>query len=600
MDFRFALRSFRKNPGFPILAVLVMALGIGANTAVFSVVNSVLLKPLDYHDPDRIVTVATFWKNTGKGLQASAPDFHDWHDQSTAFAAMAYYLGGEMAVTAGSAAEYAHIAIVTPEFLDIFEVRPAVGRSLNSDEMKPGSSGAALVSYAFWQSHYGGNPDALARNIRVQDRDLPVVGVLPARFQFPEKTDIWIPANTVFPEDTSRGAHNYLVIGRLKPSASLEQAQSQVAAIAARLEREFPRSNANKSVKLAAMRDSMVRDVRTTLYLLLGAVAIVVLIACGNVANLLLAKATRRTREIAIRAAMGANRTRIARLLISERLLLAAVSGALGLAAASWGSHRLVALAPGGVPRLQQTSIDGRVLAFTFGSALLASLLFGLAPALQASRVDLNEALKRGAARVMGGRSGGLRSGLVVAEIALSVVLLSAAGLLVKSFIALNHAPLGFRPENVLVMGTSVPASGDAALPRAMRFYRDVLAEVSALPGVSAAGATRLPPGHIGSNGGYGCGGGHSTALVDAVRGKGKRPADVRRGRGGTGGGRAGRVLGSGVEGDAAGPARNAAAGIACPAIGPRYNRRKCTSSPFLFCCFRLPSRKRSRLRSKR
>ncbi|HSU68255.1 MAG TPA: ABC transporter permease, partial [Tepidisphaeraceae bacterium] len=245
MDLRYALRSLSKNPGFTILAVLVMALGIGANTAVFSVVNSVLLKPLDYQDPDRIVTLRTHWTTSGSGLQVSAPDFHDWHDQNAAFAAMAYYAGGETAVSAGPAAEYARVAAVTPEFLRVFDVQPQVGRFFNDEETKPGSAGAVVISDGFWRSHYGANPNALGQTVRILGHNMQIVGVLPARFHFPEKTDLWYPANTFTPETASRSGHNYLVIGRLKQGVGVEQAQSQMAAIAARLEQAFPESNRN-------------------------------------------------------------------------------------------------------------------------------------------------------------------------------------------------------------------------------------------------------------------------------------------------------------------------------------------------------------------
>jgi predicted permease len=502
MDLRFAVRSLRKNPGFSLLAVLVMGLGIGANTAVFSVVNSVLLKPLDYREPGRLVTLRTYWKNTGRGLQVSAPDFHDWHDQNTVFSAMAYYNGGEAAVLAGSAAEYGRVASVTPEFLSVFDVRPYLGRFFSGEESQPGATPVVVISYGFWQSHYAGNPNVLGQTLRMFGHSLPIVGVLPPRFGFPDKTDIWYPANTIFSETASRTAHNYLVVARLKPGVPVEQAQSQMTGIAGRLEQEFPADNRNKSVLVALLRDAMVADVRTTLYLLFGAVGVVLLIACANVANLLLAKATGRAREIAIRAAVGAGRGRIVRLLITESLVLAAAAGVVGLVLAWWGSGAIVGLAPSSVPRLAETSIDGVVLAFTFGASLTAALLFGITPALRASRVDLNEALKQGATRAMGGAAR-LRSGLVVAEIALSVVLLTGAGLLIKSFIALNNVALGFRPENVLVMGTSVQSSDLESAQRATRFYKNFLAQAAAIPGVAAAGATRLPPGRILSNGAY-------------------------------------------------------------------------------------------------
>ncbi len=504
MDLKFAFRSLRKNWAFTLLAVVVMALGIGANTAVFSVVHAVLLKPLAYSDPDRIVTLSSLWRKSGGHGQVSAPDFHDWHNQSTAFSAMAYYDDDSTPVMAGTAAEYAHVAEVTPEFFQVFDVEPVAGRLFSSDEQKPGGSGAVLISYAYWQTHFGANTAVLGQGLRMMGKSFTITGVLPPHFHFPNQCDIWMPANVVFPETESRSAHNYLVVGRLKPGVSLESAQAQMTAIGARLEQQYKDSNANKSVAVTRMRDEMVRSVKLTLYLLLGAVALVLLIGCANVANLLLAKATARTREIAIRAAVGASRGRIIRQLITESMVLAAIAGAAGLLLAKWGSDALVALAPGNVPRLAETGIDGGVLIFTLAISVAASLLFGLAPALQISRVDLNHALKQGAARsVAGGRGGQMRSVLVVVELALSVVLLSGAGLLIRSFAALHNVSLGFRPDHVLVMESSVPSSDMASARRATGFYKDLLGDLATLPGVSAIGATRNPPGSAFSEGSY-------------------------------------------------------------------------------------------------
>jgi len=505
MDFKFALRSLRKNPGFTLLAVAVMALGIGANTAVFSVVNAVLLRPLAFREPDRIVTLVSVWnKNSGRGF-VSAPDFHDWHDQSRAFSAMAYYQHADVSVVVGQAAEYTHVAAVTPEFLRVFAIEPARGRFFNADEVKPGSAGAVVISDSFWRNHLGASPGVLGQTVRMFDRSLTIVGVLPSGFHFPEDTDIWLPANTIFGEGTERSGHNYLVVGRLKPDVSLEQAQAQMTAIGMRLAAQYPDSNKDEGVEVARLRDRMVRNVRLTLYLLLGTVGLVLLIACANVANLLLAKATVRTREIAIRAAVGASRGRIVRQLVTESLLMALAAGAAGLVLAAWGADVLVALAPADVPRLAETRIDTGVLAFTFGISVVASLLFGLAPALHLSRADLNEALKQGASRaVVGGAVGRMRGVLVIGELALAVVLLAGAGLLMRSFVALHDVALGYRPERVLVMETSVPASEDLQSVRlAARFYKTLSGEIAALPGVSAVGATRILPGQIGSDGAY-------------------------------------------------------------------------------------------------
>jgi len=504
MDLKFAFRSLRKNLGLTLLAVVVMALGIGANTAVFSVVNGVLLKPLAHRDPDRIVTLSSLWRKSGGHGQVSAPDFHDWHDQSTAFAAMAYYDDDSTAVMSGASAEYAHVAEVTPEFFHLFGVEPVAGRLFSPEEQKPGGAGAVAISYSYWQSHFGANANALGQGVRMLGKSFRITGVLPPRFHFPNQTDIWMPANVVSPETESRGAHNYRVVGRLKPGVSLEQAQAQMAAIGARLEQQYKDSNTGKSVAVTRMRDEMVRNVKLTLYLLLGAVALVLLIGCANVANLLLARATARTREIAIRAAVGASRGRIVRQLIVESMVLALIAGAAGLLLAKWGSDALVALAPGNVPRLAETGIDGWVLAFTLGISVAASLLFGLAPALQISRVDLNETLKQGASRSMaGGKGGRTRATLVVVEVALSVVLLAGAGLLIRSFVALHNVALGFRPEHVLVMESSVPSSSLEDARRATRFYKDLLADLAMLPGVSAIGGTRNIPGTVSSDGSY-------------------------------------------------------------------------------------------------
>jgi putative ABC transport system permease protein len=511
-DLLYTLRQLRKSPGFTLLAVSVLALGIGANTAVFSVVNAVLLRPLQYRDADRIVTLASWWQKSGRHGQVSAPDFHDWHDQSTAFAAMAYFSGNEIPVTTGRYAEYAQSAEVTPEFFSVFQVAPASGRLFSEEETKPHSGGAAVISYSYWQSHFAGSPDVISKQLRMMDHTVTIVGVMPPLMRFPGRTDIWIPANTISRENESRSGHNYRVVGRLRPGVTVQQAQTEMSAIGARLEKQYPDSNEGKSVAVTPMRDDMVRGVRLTLYLLLGAVATVLLIACANMANVLLAKASARAREMAIRAAVGARRSRIIRQLITESLVLSLVAGVAALVVADWAAHALVALAPAGVPRIGETAVDGQVLAFTLLVSLVTSLLFGLAPAVQLSRVELYDALKPGAGRGIGGAgSRTMRSILVVAQVSLSVVLLAGAGLLIRSFVALHNVQLGFRPENLLIMDSNVPASGNyppspeelKSLEHATRVYKDLLSQVRALPGVISAGGVRVPPGDVRSTGGY-------------------------------------------------------------------------------------------------
>jgi len=506
-DLLYGCRNLRRNPGFAALAVLIMALGIGANTAVFSVVNAVLLKPLSFRDPDRIVTLTYVSTHStvresqsALAKQVSIPDVLDWHQQSGSFEAMSYYTSRELSLGLGSSAEYARVAAVSPEFFRVFGVEPIAGRLFNLDETAQGTSGAAIISYSYWQSHFGGNVSALGRTIRAAG-PRPIVGVLPPGFQFPNNdTTVWVSANV---PPGKRAGQNWLAVGKLKSGVSQEQAQSEMTAIAARLEQQYPDSNKGRRVAVTPMREEMVGNVRFTLYLLLAAVGVVLLIACANTATLLLGKASVRAREITVQAALGASRPRIVRQLAAESLLLACVSGALGLLLAYAGSNALVKLAPADLPRIGETAVDGRVLAFTVGMSILTSLLFGLVPAYYASKVELSEAMKQGATRVVGGVSVRLRGALVIAEIALAVMLVSSAGLLIKSFVSLHNVSLGFRPENVLVMRASVPAPPSVGIARARQFFKDMISRVSGLPGVLAAGATMAAPGSIASAGNY-------------------------------------------------------------------------------------------------
>jgi predicted permease len=503
-DVRIGLRMLGKNPGLAALAVLIMALGIGASSAVFSVVNAVLLKPLAYRDPDRIVTLSNF-SRTGQAATAlskavSIPDVQDWHDQSSSFEAMAYYSSREAAVRSASAAEYARVTSVSPEFFRVLAKKPVLGRLFTAEEMTPDTGGAVLLSYAYWQSHFGGDPDVLGQTVRISGPQ-QIVGVLPAGFGFPNKTDLWVPLIAYSPPRTWQ---SFRAIARLKREVSLEQAQSELTLIARRLEQQYPESDKGRSVAVARMRDDMVGDIRLTLYVLSGAVGVVLLIACANTATLLLAKATARTREVALRAALGASRQRTVRQLVTESALLAFVAGASGLLLAYGGSKVLVALAPADVPRLAETGVDRWVLAFTVAISMFTSLLFGLVPAFYASTVDFNYALKLGGTRPVTGRGmARFRGLLVVAEIALAVMLVSGAGLLIKSFVALHNVALGFHPENVLVMRATLPGPLSEAIARSRQFFGNILSEIAGLPGVMAAGATMAPPGNVDSTGFY-------------------------------------------------------------------------------------------------
>src|SRR5260221_12310275 len=367
-----------------------MAVGIGANTAVFSVVNAVLLKPLPYREPRRIVTLSNGVKTSAAlnalAKQISVPDFQDWHDQGTVFDAMAYYGTRRVSVTAGSSAEYARLTRVTREFLRVFDVRPVAGRPFTADEEKVGT-GAVLISSLYARRHFAEPSRALGQVLRVFDRPMTVVGVLPQAFDFPDGTDIWFPATAIAsPSVTNRSANNNRAIGRLKRDVTLREASAEMTAIARRLEQAYPQSNSGKGVALTPLLDDAVGDAGATLYLLLGAVGLVLLIACANVATLLRAKATSRAHEMAIRAALGASRSRIVRQLLVEALVLAIIAGVVGLVVAVWGTRALVAIAPAGVPRLAQAGVDGGVLTFPLCVCPGGRVVFALPPALPGSR----------------------------------------------------------------------------------------------------------------------------------------------------------------------------------------------------------------------
>lgn len=507
-DFRFAARRLLKNPGFTVTAVLILALGIGANTAMFSVVRAVLLRPLAYSQPDRIVRLATLWKKSGHQGQVSAPDFHDWHDQSSAFEHMAIYANYEMPILVGTGAnataEFPMATAISSDFFECFGIEPAVGREFTADEIKVGSAGAAIVSTGFAVRNFGEAQLALGKAVVVDGKSLDIVGVMPAGFGFPEKTDVWLTEGIFGEETPSRSAHNYRVVGKLKDGVELAQAQTQMTAIGARLEEKYPDSNKTKSVAVTRLRDFLVSDYRLTLLVMLAAVGVVLLIACANLANMLLARAVGRMREIAIRAAIGAGRRRIVRQLVTESVVLALVAALVGVIVAYWGVKTMVALAPQDVPRLSEAGIDGGVLLFALAISLAASLVFGLAPALQVLRVDLNSALKQSVRRAGGGTlADRLRQGLVVAEIALSVILVAGAGLLIKSLVALQNVQLGITSERIVMAEASVPSTNLETAKRGIRFYSQLMPELRGVPGVRNVAATTMVPGYTSSNGIY-------------------------------------------------------------------------------------------------
>ncbi|MCU1238043.1 MAG: hypothetical protein JWP63_6010, partial [Candidatus Solibacter sp.] len=476
------------------------------NTAIFSVVNSVLLRPLDYRDADRVVMVGNSNRERKTGMgQLSEPDFDDLHDQATAFDGLAAYIGGPgNSVIVGKSAEFGSVVRVSPEFFRVMSTDARLGRLFSLEEERSGGPLATVITDSFWKRRFGADSNAIGRTVRAFDKVFTVVGVLPPGFAYPGETDMYV-SRSIYAKNEHRTAHNFQAIARLKDGVSVDQAQAQLDAIGARLEQAFPVSNKNQSFRAVPVRDEMVGPVKNTLYLLLGSVTLVLLIACANVANLLLARATSRRREIALRAALGAGRWQIARQLLIESAIIAVLAGVAGLALASWGIEGLIQLSPANLPRLAEIRIDGVVLAFTLGLSLIASFVFGMAPAVQASRVDLNEVLKQGGGRGgIGGTTGGLRGALVIAEIAISIVLLVGAGLLIRTFSALTSVPLGFNPDHLLVVQANLAASTLEQSQHVITVYDEVLREVSAMPGVVATAANlSLPGGPPRSNGGY-------------------------------------------------------------------------------------------------
>lgn len=388
-------------------------------------------------------------------------------------------------------ADYANVAMIAPAFFDIFRVRPSAGRLFTANEEARGGPAVAVVSEAYATRHMGSPSAAVGKSLQVEGKPYQVVGVIP--FSFPKKAEVWYSAGQ-HDEILNRTAHNYWPVAKLKAGISADQANSEMRGIAASLEQQFPKENRQKSAAVVLLQDDLVGDMRRTLGLLFAAVALVVLIACANVANLLLAKATARTREIAVRSALGAGRWDVVRLMLTECLLLALAAAAVGFAAAFWGVDLLIAAAPKELPRLDEIAVDWRVFAFSLGTSLASTLLFGLAPALSASKVDLNEALKQTSRTTSGGASR-LRSMLVVAEIAMSVVLAIGAGLLVKSMIRLGQVEMGFKTERLLLGEAAVTASSREVAAREIRYYRDGVEQIAAIPGVVAVGAVTSPPG---------------------------------------------------------------------------------------------------------
>ncbi len=499
-DLRYGVRTLLKSPGFTFIAVIALALGIGANSAIFSVVNALLFNSLPYKNPDRLVMVWEDQQSRGGPAQewTCLPTFSDWKDQNRLFDSMAAMINWGPTLTGINEPEQLNGGSVSYDMFSLLGTEPVVGRNFLPEDDQPGSSPVVILSHSLWQNRFGADPSILGKPLTLSGESYTVIGVLPAGFKFPildfAKAEIWRPLRPTFPDRCGRGCYVLRVIARMKPDTTLEGAASEMNGLAARLAAQYPESGMGEAITLVPLQEQIVGNLKPALLILLASVGLVLLIACANVANLLLARATARGKEIAIRSALGARRSRLVRQLLTESLLLAIVGGALGLLLAFWMVDLLVAFAPAGTPRVNEIRMDSTVLGFTVAMTLLTGFIFGLAPALQTTKPDLNSTLKEGKGASSGASGGRIRSLLVVAEVALALILLVGAGLLIKSFIKLRSVDPGFNPENVLTVNVALPATRYPERQQAAVFYAELLEKVKALPGVESAGAASSLP----------------------------------------------------------------------------------------------------------
>jgi putative ABC transport system permease protein len=505
-DIRYGIRSLLKRPGFTVIALIALALGIGANTAIFSLVNAVVLQPLPYPEPERLVWVWGNVRNGGNRSSVGPLDYRDYRSQNKTFEQFA--VSGSIPLSAnltGSGEpERLRTSVVSGNYFDAFGVRPALGRGFSLENERPGQDQVTVLTHAFWQKRFGGDPNIVNRTIILDGKPVEVIGVMGADVVLPQAADLWLPIN--FDADTPdmqyRIARFLRGVGRLKKGVTLDQAQADTDLIAAQLEQQYPDTNTGQSLRLVPLRDELLGGSQTTIFILFGAVGFVLLIACANVANLLLVRAAAREKEIALRTALGASRIRIARQMITESLLLAITGGALGALLATWGLEVLVNLSEGSIPPTANVKINATVLAFTFLISLVTGLLFGLAPALRAVKGNLIDSLKDGARGAgEGPMPNRTRNLLVVFESAIAVMLLIGAGLLVRSLIALQNVDPGFDANNVLTLRLDLPRQKYDTPEKTTNFFGELERRVAGLPGVEAVGFTgELPLSGLGSD----------------------------------------------------------------------------------------------------
>jgi putative ABC transport system permease protein len=497
-DLRYALRTFLNSPGSTVVAIVVLSLGIGASVAIFSVTNAILFRSLPYKDPERVVFV---WENKlSKAMRQeslSPADFKDFQTRNQVFDRMGAIRSQSSVLTGGELPERIETAAVSPGVFEILGMEPVLGRSFASDEDQPDKNHVAILSAGLWQRRFGRDPNILGKKLSLDSGSYTVVGVAPPQFRLPEnRSELWIPY-TPEPADflpSNRAVRFLHVLGHLKPAVSLERAQSEMRIWAEQLAREYQDTNVGYSVDLVPLREQLIGDIRATLWMLMAAVAAVLLIACVNVAHLLLARAAAREKEIAVRTALGANPSRLVRQLLTESVLLAVIAGAVGLLLAYWGTWILAKLVPAGLSQGDEIQMDWRVLGFTLGVSILTGVAFGMAPALACTRSNLNLVLRSGGRGGTGGRTRSrVRDTLLVCEVASSAALLMGAGLLIRSLLRLQEVNPGFRADHVLTMQLALPQARYPGLKIGL-FYEQLLGRIAQLPGVQTAGISRFLP----------------------------------------------------------------------------------------------------------
>jgi len=494
-DLRYSVRVLAKNAGFTAVAVLTLALGVGVNAAIFSIINSTLLTPLPYKNPDRLVWLGTMHPRFNHPIPISAPDFLDWKSQNNVFDHMAAIWTDGFTLTGKGEPEILPGALVSADFFELFDERPERGRSFVEGEDQPGHSHVAVLSYDLWKNRFGSNPNVIGSSLTLDGESYTTVGIAPRGFAYPSWVQFWSPI-VIDTQHHPRGNHYLRAIGRLRAGVTLSAAQAQMSTIARRIASTYPDSNQGVGIRLVLLKERLVQFIRPALLVLFGSVGFVLLIACANVANLSLAKATKRQKEIALRTALGAGRFRLIRQFLTESLVLSFLAAGVGVLVATWSLDLLRALKPDSIPDVNSIHLDLHVLGFLLAIAFLVGIILGLAPAWHASRLHVNDSLKESVGVGAGGTSGiQLRNVLVVAEVALSLVLLVGAGLMVRSFARLLSIGPGYDPDKLLTFQISLPDSRYPKDSNVVAFYREALERISACPGVqSVAISNTLPP----------------------------------------------------------------------------------------------------------